>query len=235
MKRCNRIVVCLLALLFVAGCASTKVSDRQQLVTGPLPRPNNILVYDFVATPADVPADSALAGQKSEHSTPQTTEQIEAGRKVGAQIAAKLVELIRGMGMPAEHVSTAQPQLNDLVFRGYLLSVDEGSAAKRVGIGLGSGASELKVAVEGFQMTNQGLRKLGSGTSDASGSKTPGGAVGLVTLLATHNPAGLIVSTGMKVYGEASGKSKIEGRADQTAKEIADILKKRFQDQGWIN
>jgi hypothetical protein len=112
--------------------------------------------------------------------------------------------------------------------------VDEGSAAKRVGIGLGSGSSELKVAVEGFQMTAQGLRKLGSGTSDAGGSKGPGGAVGLVTLLATHNPAGLIISGGMKVYGEASGKSKIEGRAEQTAKEIADILKKRFQEEGWI-
>jgi len=121
------------------------------------------------------------------------------------------------------------------VFRGYLLSVDEGSAAKRVGIGFGSGASELKVAVEGFQMTAQGLRKLGSGDTDAAGSKTPGGAVGLVTLLATHNPAGLIISGGMKVYGEASGKSKIEGRAEQTAKEIADILKKRFQEQGWVD
>ena len=39
----------------------------------------------------------------------------------------------------------------------------------------------------------------------------------------------------MKVYGEASGSSKVEGRAKQTAKEIADVLKKRFQDQGWIS
>jgi hypothetical protein len=234
MKNRSRIIPCLFALLFVAGCASTKVSDRQQLVTGPLPRPDHILVYDFVATPADVPSDSSLAGQNPADSKPQTAEQIETGKKVGAEIAAKLVELILAMGMPAERASTAQPQINDIVLRGYLLSVDEGSAAKRVGIGLGSGASELKVAVEGFQMTAQGLRKLGSGSSDAGGSKTPGGAVGLVTLLATHNPAGLIVSTGMKVYGEKSGKSKIEGRADQTAQEIADILKKRFKEEGWI-
>jgi hypothetical protein len=34
--------------------------------------------------------------------------------------------------------------------------------------------------------------------------------------------------------GEKSGKGKIEGRADQTAKEIADVIKKRSQDQGWI-
>jgi hypothetical protein len=234
MKNRSRIIPCLFALLFVAGCASTKVSDRQQLVTGPLPRPDHILVYDFVATPADVPGDSSLAGQNPADSTPQTPEQIETGKKVGAQIAAKLVELVRAMGMPAEHVSTAQPQLNDIVLRGYLLSVNEGSEAKRIGIGLGAGASELKVAVEGFQMTAQGLRKLGSGSTDAGGSKGPGGAVGLVTLIATHNPAGLIISGGMKVYGEASGKSKIEGRADQTATEIADILKKRFQEEGWI-
>jgi Domain of unknown function (DUF4410) len=236
MKSCNRIIVCLLTLLFVAGCASTKVSDRQQLVTGQLPRPDHILVYDFVATPEDVPGDSALSGQKSEPGKPQTAEQIATGKKVGAEIATKLVEQIRAMGMPAERaVAGSLPQINDIVLRGYLLSVDEGSAAKRVGIGFGSGGSELKVAVEGFQMTAQGLRKLGSGKSDAGGSKGPGGAVGLVTLLATHNPAGLIISGGMKVYGEASGKSKIEGRAEQTAKEIADILKKRFQEQGWVD
>lgn len=34
----------------------------------------------------------------------------------------------------------------------------------------------------------------------------------------------------MKVYGEKSGKSKVEGRAEQTAEEIAEVLKKRFKD-----
>jgi hypothetical protein len=127
-----------------------------------------------------------------------------------------------------------EPATNDIVIRGYLISFDKGNAAERVGIGLGSGASNLKVAAEGFQVTAHGLRKLGSGSSDAGGSKTPGMAVGAATLIATHNPAGLIISTGMKVYGEKSGKSTIEGRVDQTAKEIANILKKRFQEQGWI-
>jgi hypothetical protein len=90
------------------------------------------------------------------------------------------------------------------------------------------------VAVEGLQMTPQGLRLLGSGSTNAEGNKTPGGVVGLATLIATHNPAGLIISTGMKVYDEKSGSGKVEGRAKQTAKEIADILKKRFEEQGWI-
>jgi hypothetical protein len=83
-------------------------------------------------------------------------------------------------------------------------------------------------------MTAQGLRKLGSGSSDAGGGKSPGAAVGAAAFIATANPAGLIVSGGMKLYGEKSGSSKLEGRAKATAKEIADILKQRFQEEGWI-
>ena len=63
MKSSSPIVSCLFALLVVAGCASTEVTDRQRLVTEKLPRPGHIWVYDFAATPAEVPADSALAGQ----------------------------------------------------------------------------------------------------------------------------------------------------------------------------
>jgi hypothetical protein len=49
----------------------------------------------------------------------------------------------------------------------------------------------------------------------------------------SNNPVGLIISSGMKVYGEESGSSTVEGRAKATAKEIAEVLKQRFQEQGW--
>jgi len=236
MKSCNQIVLCLLALLVIAGCASTKIDSRNELVTQKLPRPNTIWVHDFAATPSDVPAESALAGQDLGHSTPQTAKEIAIGRQLGDEIAAQLIEQINGMGMSAERAVTGTtPQINDLVIRGYLISFNQGSAEKRILIGFGSGASDLKVAVEGFQMTAQGLRKLGSGSTDAEGSKTPGADLGVLGLLATHNPAGLIISSGMKIYGEESGSSTVKGRAKQTAKEIADVLKKRFQEQGWID
>jgi hypothetical protein len=232
----NHIVLFLMALLMTAGCASTKVTSRSEQVFGQLPRPDTIWVYDFAATPADVPDESSLAGQYSEHSTPQTDEEIATGRKLGAEISAQLVEQIRAMGMPAARaMAGTTPQINDLVIRGYLVSFNAGSAAKRIMIGFGSGASDLKVAVEGFQMTAQGLRKLGSGTTSSTSGETPGADLGVLGLIATHNPAGLIISSGMKIYGQESGKSTIEGRAKQTAKEIADVLKKRFQEQGWIS
>ena len=235
MKSRSRIVSCLFALVVVAGCASTKVTNRQELVNERIPRPGHILVHDFVATPADVPADSALVGKTSEPSTPQTAQQVELGRQLGAQIAAQLVEEIRALGLPAERASQgAKMQVNDILIRGYLVSIDQGSAVERVTIGFGAGGSELRTVVEGYQMTAQGLRKLGSATVDAGGGKTPGAALGVVGLIATANPAGLIIGTGAKVYGEASGSSKVEGRAKATAKEIGDQLKLRFQQQGWI-
>lgn len=231
MKSRNRIVLCLCALVAIAGCASTKVTERQQLVTGQIARPDNIWVYDFVATPADAPADSDVVAQ----SVPQTPEQIDTGRQLGAQIAKELVADIQGMGLPAQEAGAGtSPQVGDILIRGYLLSMVQGSEAKRLAIGFGSGASELTTAVEGFQMTSQGLRKLGSGTVESGGSKTPGAALGAVALVATGNPVGLIVSSGMKIYGEASGRSTVQGRAKQTADEIAGQLKLRFQQEGWI-
>ena len=234
MKSRNPIVSCLVALLVVAGCASTKVSDRQTLVNERLPRPDRIWVYDFAATAGDVPGDSALAGQYG-NPTGQTAEHVATGRALGSLIAAELMGDLRSMGLPAERASAqTTPQVNDIVIRGYLLSVQAGSAAQRVAIGFGSGNSELHTGVEGYQMTAQGLRLLGSGTVSSSGSKTPGAAVPLGVAVASGNPLGHIVSTGMKVYGESSGSSKLEGRADQTAQEIAKQLKPKFQQQCWI-
>src|ERR1035441_3852063 len=234
--RLSPIVACLIGVALIAGCASTKETDQQSFVGGVIPRPGQIWVYPFAATPAEVPPQSALAGQTAQPPAPPTEQQIAEAQKLGSEIATELVQEIVGMGMPGAVASAAsRPQLNDLVIEGTLLSVQQGSADERVIVGFGAGGSELKVAVEGFQMTPTGLRKLGSGDLNATGNKTPGSAVGLASLLATHNPAGFIVSTGMKLYGEKSGSDTVQGRAQQIAKQIGDQLKQRFQQQGWIS
>lgn len=232
MESRSRVVLCVFAVVFLAACASTKVSDSEYLVTGKIPRPNHILVYNFAATPADAPE---LANQYAADDTPQSAEQIQLGRQLGARIASEVAAGIRAMGLPADAVPIGTPlEMNDIVFKGYLISVREGSAAKRVAIGFGSGASELRTAVVASQMTPEGLRRLGSGSGVAGGNTMPGGAMGVAGLVATGNPAGLLVTSGMKAYGEASGSSTLDGRAKDTAKEIVDRLRPRFREQGWI-
>lgn len=225
----------LFALAVLAGCASTKVVSQQPYTGEKIARPDRIIVHDFAATPADVPAGSAVASEYSAPSTPMTPEQIATGRKLGAEVARDLVTEIQNMGLPAALAAgQPPPKVGDLVIMGYFVSVQEGSAAERVLIGFGSGAADLKTVVEGYLMTAQGLRRLGSGETDSGGGKTPGVAVPLVVAAATDNPIGLIVGGAVKVYGEESGSATIEGSAKRTAQEIADKLRVAFQNQGWI-
>ena len=228
----------LFGVVMVAGCASTKVTEQTPLTAPGLARPNQIWVYDFVAAPSDMPADSSIAAQVSAPSTPPTPEEIETGRQFGAIIAQELVKDIQNMGMPAiEAVPGSSPQVGDGVIRGYIVSTEGGGTGnmlKRMVIGFGAGAAEINSIVEGYVMTPQGLQRLGSGTLVAAGNKTPGLVVPAAVAIASANPIGLIVVGGLKIYGAASGKTGLEGRAKSTADEIAAQLKLRFQDRGWI-
>ena len=239
MRSNSRIVLCLLALFIVAGCASTNVTQQTPMSSPGLARPNQIWVYNFVANSADMPANSSIGGQVGAPSTPPTPQELEEGRQLGAFIAQELVADINAMGLSAIQAGPgSSPQVGDGVIRGYLVSVQgggTGSMVQRFVIGFGAGTSEMDTVVEGYAVTPQGWRKLGSGTLSSSGNKTPGIVVPAAVAIATANPIGLIVVGGAKIYGETSGRSGLQGRAKATADEIAVQLKIRFQDRGWIS
>ena len=235
MKSLARFALYLIALALVAGCASTNVTQQTPISNAGLPRPNQIWVYNFVANPADMPPNSSIGGQVSAPSAPPTAAEIDEGRQLGALIASNLVADIQAMGLSAAQAGPgSMPQVGDAVIRGYLVSAQGGSAVKRFVIGFGAGTSEMDTVVEGYAVTSQGWRKLGSGTLTSSGNKTPGMIVPAAVAIATANPIGLIVVGGAKIYGEASGRSGLEGRARATAEAIAEQLEIRFQDRGWI-
>ncbi len=224
------------ALAVLAGCASTNVTQQTPMASPGLARPNQIWVYDFIADPARIPADSSISASLSAPSTAPTAKELETGRQLGAAIAKDLVADIQAMGLSAVQAGPGSaPQVGDGVIRGYLISVQGGSTAKRFLVGLGAGSSELDTVVEGYAVTPQGWRKLGSGTLSSSGNKMPGVAAPAAVAIATGNPIGLIVVGGMKVYGEASGRNTIEGRAKATADAIAEQLRIRFRNRGWIS
>lgn len=235
MKSAGHIALCVFALAVIAGCAKTTVTMRDPYTGGRIARPDRIIVHDFATTPADVPPGSAVAGQYAEPGTPPTAKELEVGRRLGAQVAKELVAEIQAMGLPAVLAAgQPAPRVGDIVLMGYFESVDTGSLTKRIVLGFGSGAADLKTAVEAYLMTDKGLHRLGSADVDSGGGKAPGVALPLVTLAATGNPIGLIVSSAAKAEGELSGRTTIEGSAKRTAKEIADQLKIAFQKQGWI-
>ena len=228
----------LFGMAMLAGCASTQVNQQTPTTAPGLARPNQIWVYDFVAAASDMPADSSLAGQVGAPSTPPTPEEIETGRQYGAIIAQELVKDIQNMGMPAiEAGPGSSPQIGDGVIRGYIVSTEGGGAGnmvKRMVIGFGSGTAEMDTVVEGYVMTPQGLRRLGSGTLTSWGNKTPGLVVPAAVAIASANPVGLIVVGGLKSMAPLAVGVGWKAARRLPPTEIAAQLRIRFQDRGWI-
>jgi hypothetical protein len=222
------------ALVVVAGCASTAVTERQRYEGEKLARPDRIIVHDFTANPADVPRESAFAGKMAGAPVP-SPQQLELGRQLGAEVAKDLVADLQEMGLPAVRAAgQPSPRVDDIVLRGYFISVDEGSASHRVLVGFGAGAAELKTAVEAYQMTARGLRPLARGEVRSGGGELPGMVLPFAVAAATASPIGVIVGGTAKATGEATGSETIQGAARRTADEIAVQLQTAAEAQGWI-
>jgi len=235
--RPQRLAAIFVSLVVLAGCASTKVTQRQsEMQPGEmLARPHHIVVHDFTATPDEVPSDSAIAAQVAAQKTPPSEKELEVGRKLGAEVAKDLVEEIQKMGLPAVRAAAQPtPDPGDIVIRGYFVTVDTGSAVERIALGFGAGAASLSTVVEGYLMTSHGLTRLGEGEVHAGDSKGPGLVVPIAVTVVTANPIGLVVGGAVKAAGELSGASTIEGSGHRTAELIGKELKVKFQQQGWI-
>lgn len=227
-----RSIVLGLALSLASGCATSQPLAMSPLIK--LPRPNRILVYNFIANAADLDPETAAAGNYASPGE-ESPQDLQEGRKLGAEVATRLVAQINDMGLTAVVGNDAPaPQAGDLVIRGHFLSIDDGDRAKRMMIGFGSGKAELKTVVDSYVMAPEGLRKIGDGTVDSAGGKSPGLAVPILVTAATANPIGLLVSSAVKVGGEVSGTSTIEGAGKRTADQISKGLKTRFKQEGWI-
>lgn len=224
-----------LTLVVALGCASTKLSDRDEYAGGKLPKPGRLIVDDFVVSPNDLPGWAKARLEVEPATKSMTPKELEAGRKLGATVAAELIQKIDAMGINAVPAAGQPlPQQNDIVMIGYFTSVDTGSAVERVVVGFGEGNASLSTHVAAFRMNAGSLERLGSGTTTTGGGKTPGVILPAVVTLATANPIGLAVGGAVKAEGEISGRTTIEGSGKQTADKIAEVLEKRFREQGWI-
>ena len=234
-KNLKLVIASLLVLLFAAGCSSTKITSGQILVDNKLSRPRTIWVHNFVAKPVDMQTGLSGTRETTEISKPLTPKEIQIAKQLGKSITAQLIQKINVMGLHAELATSAKPQVNDIVLRGYLYSVEAGSAAKRIFIGFGYGASMLKTIIQGYQMRANGLHKLSSADLAAAGGELPGGgAMSVTSFLIYCNPITLIIGPAVKGIQEIRGGPTLEGRVTNTASKIADALKVRFQEEGWI-
>lgn len=229
-----RFGILFLALGVLAGCASSGVKS-QTTYKGEIRKPERVVVYDFSATPQDVPADSALAGLVGQRETPQSEEEIALGRELGARVAEKLVANLNEMGITAVRAASgAAPRLGDGVVKGAFIAVDEGSRAKRMLIGFGAGAAELRTVVEGYQLRESGLQPLGSAEIEAEGGKMPGILAPVGVGAAAGRAATSAIISGSANVAKELGPESIESAAERTADEASQLIGDAYKKRGWL-
>ena len=217
------------SLVITAGCAGAS-ARREIQVTGPLPRPPEIFVYDFSVDASDVVLDSFgpnfVRGEKS------ASERGSTGRAVAGLLSEKIVAQLGKRGIRARGADRSTPvALDALAVKGQFVTIKEGDQMGRMVIGLGAGSEKLEALVQVYQMTQSGLRQISAGEGEAHGRKTPGVGPPAAMGAATGMMVGTVISAGMNIRSELKGGMK--DRVDDLAEKFADRAVDFYERHGW--
>ena len=199
-----------------------------------LPKPERIAVYDFVVEANDVsPNNAPLSRLMRTVGSSQTADQLKTGRSVANTLSVELVAALKDLQLPVERGGTAPVADRTLAIEGQFISIDEGNRLRRVAIGLGAGASDVRTHTQLYVGTPTGPRLVDEFETDASSSRKPGAAVTM--------GASSAVGAGMAAAKAAQGglqaatvpQDTAEADAKRTAAELAKRVKQIFVDRGW--
>jgi len=227
----------LLVLVAVIGCRTS--TENVSMSGDQLPRPQLIVVHDFTANPEQVHLQSGVLGRATEElrahqGTSLTEQQLKLREDVTRIMTTQLVQEIGKLGLPAAPAAAALPVTGPTIsVEGQFLTIDEGNRARRLLIGLGAGASEVRSAVQVFETVGGQQRLVEDFYTNAHSSKKPGlavtGGAGAAVGAATAVTAG--VAAGTTAIG---GKQDAESDVKQAAVAVTKELAKFFAKQGWI-
>ena len=231
----SRLVVATAMLALVGACTSVEVTPEVG-ASETLSRPDRVLVYNFAVTPQEVQLDAiGSAITNSIDGTADSVQEQQVGHAVANALAKHLVSSINGMGLVAVRASGPVPPAGtDLLIMGQLVSIDEGSAAERMIIGLGAGRSQVQAHVQVYESVAGRTIPIESMTGSAKSSLMPGAAetmgVGAIT-------GHLLVSTAITAGSQIANQTlsaNVDSEAGRLGDKIASQLKALFVQQGWI-
>jgi len=230
---------CGLALLLLAACGHATVETTSIYQGASLPRPQLVLVRDFVATPTDVALDSGRLARLRRLVSGSSDNQQEAAaaQAVVDALSNGLVADIEKMGLAAKRIpadAAIPPEVTAALVDGNVLSIDEGNRAKRVVVGFGAGASKVEASVAlSYLSAGTDARELARFHASGNSGYAPGmlatGGAGAAAGAATS----VAVSGGTQVIRESNGTT-VSADAQGISEKIAAQLREIFVKQGWV-
>ncbi len=223
-----------LSALGLCACASTAVHPESQIRRFGLPRPQQIIVYNFAVTESEVtegPIRKMLGEAKG---TSPTQQGQEIGRQVANVLAEELVRGLREFGFSVERKPRGTPiGSHELLIDGEFLDIDEGNRLGRLVIGFGMGASRVDTEVDVYYGARH--RDLLDFRTHSDSGSLPGAAATMGAGAAIEGG----VTAGMAVASAAEGAfkeyhSEVERMAAHSADQAVAYLSEFFAKQGWI-
>lgn len=232
------------SLLFLTGllggCAQTTVQPQfSQATAGPLPRPNQVIVFPFAVNPAQVTENQGfIQGVINNYSgTPLSEREQQTGQDAANALADEMVKKINALGLPAwKQQPGASVPPNSLVVDGHFIDINEGNRLQRTVIGFGLGASTMDTEVQVYGPSSNGPSLLLQFKTHADSGEMPGVAVtgpagaaaagGLTAGVAAAN----IATSGVKGY-----MSSVGPMASKSANQAVQYMQGFFIQNGWIS
>ena len=253
-------VFALLAALSLAGCKHAQVTPIQENAApaglSKAGLPPTIYVAPFATNVAQVQVDpggplnrlengqpllqrqrgSLLGGLFNPHGDQQnpyqtSTQVSSAESQASDEMQKNIIRALQDRKIPATSELNYQPGLaNSLLLTGQFLTINQGDKMQRIAIGLGAGASYLEAQAQLRDLGRPEQNPILMFHTQADSGMAPGAVVSGGAGAALMG-AGAI---GAGVSGFRQSQTGTGSDVANTADQIADYLKKYYQQQGWM-
>lgn len=217
------IALCIALATGSIGCASANTKGTRRAQTPRIPAPNGLVIYDFETTGKSIGLDNGR--DTNENGRRVSNEDIQNRKEVARVLADVLAEELEDRGFVTSRKSgPIELPPGVMAVGGQVVTVDEGSRAKRIFIGFGSGKSQLSSVAQLYGHTQNGPTQLWEYQNTAASGAKPGVLTTLPIGVAVQGLtlAVLLVNGGMSTMGELSSVST--ANAKRMAGEIADAI-----------
>ena len=232
--------LCLLLTITISACAGAKVADQTQTAPAATSsKPNQIVIYPFAATAADVTLNQSIVQRayRNMSGEDQTASQQKLATDTASKLCMSVAANLTAKGYKAVCLQRGTPVAdnNALIVDGEFTDISEGNRLRRLVVGFGAGASTLDSAVHVYQHTDSGSQQLIDFNTHADSGKMPGAVVMGPAGAAAGGSAAAVVGAIAAMGGAKSYTSATDYLADKTATQITDTINQYYAQHGWAS